>query len=167
MKIDSYQVVTDRIVQQLEKGLVPWRKPWRATDSPKNLITLKNYRGINVFLLNAMMFESPYFLTCKQAEQLGGNVKRGEKASPVVFWKWFQVTDAESPKGIKTGTVSQILFSFQPVTVRKHSGNQNSRSRFEQERRTANRGSGASGRQNATKTDNSRGRGTRLLSPKR
>lgn len=101
MKNDTYQVVTDRIINLLEKGVVPWQKPWTAENSPKNLISLKEYRGINVFLLNAMMYESPYFLTFKQAQQLGGNVKRGEKASPVVFWKWLETKDAQAPDGTK------------------------------------------------------------------
>ena len=98
---DSYEIITNRIIHLLETGVVPWQKPWKASESPKNLITLKDYRGINVFLLNAMMYQSPYFLTFKQAQQLGGHVCQGEKASPVVFWKWFDVADKESPKGIK------------------------------------------------------------------
>ena len=48
-----------------------------------------------------MMYESPYFLTFKQAAQLGGNVKRGEKATPVVFWKWFDAKDENAPTKIK------------------------------------------------------------------
>lgn len=101
MKTDTYQVVTDRIVHLLENGVVPWQRPWTVPNAPKNLISHKEYRGINVFLLNSMMFGSPYFLTFKQAQQLGGNVKRGEKASPVVFWKWLEVADAAAPNGIK------------------------------------------------------------------
>ena len=45
-----YEIVTARILEQLEKGVVPWRKPWRA-ELPCNLISGKPYRGLNVFLL--------------------------------------------------------------------------------------------------------------------
>jgi len=63
---------------------------------PRNLVTKKPYRGINVFLLLAMSYESPFWLTFRQAVQLGGTVRKGEKACPVVFWKPMTIEDAES-----------------------------------------------------------------------
>ena len=94
MKTDAYQVVTDRILGLLEEGVVPWQKPWNGGESaPRNLVSKREYRGVNVFLLHAMMFESPFWLTFKQAHSLGGHVKKGEKACPVVFWKWLEVDD--------------------------------------------------------------------------
>jgi len=94
VKVDPYQVVTDRIVSLLEQGTVPWQKPWQSGHLlPRNLISQREYRGVNVFLLHAMSFESPYWLTFNQAKELGGNVKRGEKACPVVFWKWLDVEE--------------------------------------------------------------------------
>jgi antirestriction protein ArdC len=57
---------------------------------------------VNVFLLHAMMYESPCWLTFNQAKELGGHIKQGEKASPVVFWKWLEVADADKPTGKKT-----------------------------------------------------------------
>src|SRR5678815_190007 len=102
MKADAYQIITDRIVGPWEKGVVPWQRPWRGGEQmPRNLISQKEYRGVNVFLLHAMMYESPYWLTFNQAKSLGGHVKQGEKACPVVFWKWLDVDDPESPKGTK------------------------------------------------------------------
>jgi antirestriction protein ArdC len=96
MNIKSYERITERIVGLLEQGTVPWHKPWQVTTGlPRNLVTKKPYRGINPFLLMAMGYESPHWLTFRQAIQLGGSVKKGEKASPVVFWKPFQVTDDE------------------------------------------------------------------------
>ena len=68
---------------------------------PKNLISRKEYRGINTFLLHAMMYENPFWLTFNQAKQLGGHVKQSEKACPVVFWKWLDVDDSESTTGKK------------------------------------------------------------------
>jgi hypothetical protein len=87
--MDIYQTVTDRIISLIESGTIPWRKTWAAGGGgmPKNLVSKKEYRGINIFLLSAMPFSSPYWLTYKQATDLGGHVKRGEKSTPVIFWK--------------------------------------------------------------------------------
>jgi antirestriction protein ArdC len=97
MYIQSYERITERIVSLLEQGTVPWHKPWTVkTGLPRNLISKKPYRGINVFLLMAMSYESPHWLTFRQAIQLGGNVKKGEKSCPVVFWKRMKNEDEES-----------------------------------------------------------------------
>lgn len=91
---DVYTIITDRIIGLLERGIIPWQKPWHGGEqAPRNLISGKEYRGVNVFLLNSMAYHSPYWLTYKQAQELGGNVKRGEKSCPVVFWKWLDVDD--------------------------------------------------------------------------
>ncbi len=88
MKNDVYQVVTDRIIQLLEAGTVPWHQPWKGGNQwPQNLISKKTYRGINLFLLNAASYVSPFWLTFKQVQTLGGSVKKGEHSFPVVFWK--------------------------------------------------------------------------------
>jgi antirestriction protein ArdC len=92
-----YDLITERIIAMLEAGTVPWRKPWQAKSGfPRNLVSGKCYRGINVFLLHAMSYESPFWLTFKQAQQLGGTVRKGEKACPVVFWKQLEIEDRES-----------------------------------------------------------------------
>jgi antirestriction protein ArdC len=88
-----YEIVTERIIALLEQGTVPWQKPWANTgeDSmPRNLVSGKPYRGVNVFLLHAMSYGTPFFLTYKQAQALGGTIRKGEKACPVVFWKWLE-----------------------------------------------------------------------------
>ncbi len=46
--MDVYQIVTDKIVAMLEAGVVPWRRPWTSGGLPRNLVTKKPYRGINV-----------------------------------------------------------------------------------------------------------------------
>jgi len=97
MNIHSYERITERIVSLLEQGTVPWHKPWTVkTGLPRNLVSKKPYRGINVFLLMAMSYESPHWLTFRQAIQLGGSVKKGEKSCPVVFWKRMKSEDEES-----------------------------------------------------------------------
>jgi antirestriction protein ArdC len=94
-----YEVVTNRIVELLEQGTVPWRRPWStANNEPRNLISGKPYRGINALLLASIGFQSPWFLTYRQAVQRGGNVTRGAKGFPVIFWKWSD-NDEESEPG--------------------------------------------------------------------
>ena len=60
--MDTYQVITDRIVAMLERGVVPWRKPWQSgpEDAPVNLVSGKTYRGINIFLLTCSEYNSQY-----------------------------------------------------------------------------------------------------------
>ena len=93
-EILSYKVITDKILEKLEQGTVPWHQPW-STEMSKNLVSKKEYRGINVFLLGSMGYANPYWLTYKQADQLGGHVRRGEKSTPVVFWKWMEKNTAD------------------------------------------------------------------------
>jgi antirestriction protein ArdC len=100
---DLYQTVTDQIVAMLEKGVVPWRSPILGRSSaghPKNLNTGKQYRGVNVFLLAFTAFTkgygSSYWLTFNQAKERGGNVRKGEKSSMVVFWKKYETTDRDT-----------------------------------------------------------------------
>lgn len=85
-----YERVTQRITQLLEAGVIPWVKPWRINGQlPQNLVSKKPYRGFNALVLSGQVsgFNSPYYLTYRQAQELGGNVKRGEKGTPIVFWK--------------------------------------------------------------------------------
>jgi len=88
---DTYKIITNRIIDQLEQGFVPWHKTWAGSpETAKNLISGQPYRGLNSLLLNCLSFTSPYFLTFKQAKGLGGNVKKGEKGIPVIFWKFIE-----------------------------------------------------------------------------
>lgn len=90
IKLDVYQLVTGRILEKLAAGVVPWRSERIGSAGiPQNFATGRRYRGINVFLLGCSDFASPYFLTYRQTQELGGNVRKGEKGSPVVkMGKW-------------------------------------------------------------------------------
>jgi antirestriction protein ArdC len=83
----TYEIITERILQKLEHGIVPWHKPWEQ-GIPRNLVTHKPYRGINVFLTANAGFTLPYWLTLKQANAQDGTIRKGEKGTPVIFWKW-------------------------------------------------------------------------------
>jgi antirestriction protein ArdC len=93
----AYERITGQIIALLEQGTIPWHKTWKAsTGMPRNLVSKKPYRGINVLLLLCGSYESPYWLTCRQANLLGGTVRKGEKACPVVFWKRLMVGEKDS-----------------------------------------------------------------------
>jgi antirestriction protein ArdC len=96
--ISAYQLVTDKIIELLEKGTIPWHKPWKPGMEPTNFVTGRHYKGINRFLLSVFGYKSPYWLTFRQANQLGGRIKGGEKSLPVVFWKWIEVEIRETGK---------------------------------------------------------------------
>jgi antirestriction protein ArdC len=92
--MNMYEVVNQRILELLERGTVPWRKTWNAGSSmPKNICSKKEYRGVNVFMLACMPYNSPYWMTYKQCQDKGGLVRKGEKSTPVIFWKWLDKTE--------------------------------------------------------------------------
>jgi len=83
--MNVYEIVTEQVIKQLESGVAPWKKPWRC-EPPANLVSGKEYRGINPFLLASQGYGSRYWVTFNQANKLGGHVKKGEKSSLVTFW---------------------------------------------------------------------------------
>jgi antirestriction protein ArdC len=87
---DTYQRITDYVIEQLEKGYVVWEKGWNTLGLPKNIVTGHHYKGWNVFLLNFITmyhaYKTPYFITYKQAMDLEGTIRRGQKGYPVVWW---------------------------------------------------------------------------------
>jgi antirestriction protein ArdC len=95
------EIITQKIIDQLEKGVVPWHKPW-AGSFPKNLVSKKEYRGINVVLLSMEGRGSPYWATYKQCQDLGGNVKKGSTGSVVCYFKSLEYLDENSKDGLKT-----------------------------------------------------------------
>jgi antirestriction protein ArdC len=96
---DLYQEVTARILAELERGAVPWVKPWAATPGqnvPCNAVTNRPYSGTNVILLwlaRDRGWPTPRFLTFKQAKETGGTVRAGEHGTKVVFMKRLIVKD--------------------------------------------------------------------------
>src|SRR5215218_8733238 len=98
---DRYADVSAHILAELERGTLPWVKPWSATpgqNTPCNAVTNRPYSRCNVVLLwmaaNAGS-PTPRYLTYKQAAEAGGNVRRGEHGTKVVFVKQIQVADAD------------------------------------------------------------------------
>ena len=109
--MNVYEKVTARIMEILETGTVPWRKPWQSSEGPRNLLSKKPYRGINQFLLNCSPYASPYWLTYRQAMEKGGQVRQGEKSTAVVFWKWLDRKAApDEDDNSTTGKVPLLRF---------------------------------------------------------
>ena len=96
--MDLYQEVTNRIMEQLENGIIPWEKPWISAGNAGSHATGKPYS-----LLNQMLLGRPgEYVTFNQCQQEGGKVRKGEKSSMVVFWKWIEekYPDTEEVKQI-------------------------------------------------------------------
>jgi antirestriction protein ArdC len=102
-KMNVYDVVTDRILAQLEQGIIPWRKEWKASGHsalPSNYNTKKPYRGINVWLLLSSPYADQRWLTYKQAQAAGGQVRRGEKGTQI-FWSTFEKTEKVNGESVE------------------------------------------------------------------
>ena len=92
--MDIYQEVTDRIIAQLDQGVIPWHKPWIASS---NAQSISHVTGKPYSLLNQMILGRPgEYLTFKQCEAEGGKIRKGEKSSMVVFWKFIEQEDEET-----------------------------------------------------------------------
>lgn len=90
--MDIYQEVTDRIIAQLDQGIIPWHKPWISSGS-----AISHATGHSYSLLNQMLLGKPgEYITFKQCQQEGGKIRKGEKSSMVVFWKFIEQEDEET-----------------------------------------------------------------------
>ena len=98
-----YSIVTERIIELLEKGTVPWHKPWNAElGMPRSLSTGKLYRGVNVWLLGSSDYASPWWGTYQQIHEHGGQVRKGQRSTLVVFWKRTERTVTDEETGEET-----------------------------------------------------------------
>ncbi len=110
-----YEIVTQQITDLLEKGEIAWKKPWKSTGGARNLVSKKQYRGINQFLLNCSPYSSPYWLTFKQATEKGGSIKKGEKSTLVVFWKLLNTVQEDADAGGDSQIVKVPLLRYYRV----------------------------------------------------
>lgn len=88
-KKSVYEIVTERIMEKLEQGIIPWRKPW-AMYPAVNWVTQRPYRG-----LNQMLLEPGEYATWNQVKKAGGKVKKGAKSGIVCFWRMIEVEEEE------------------------------------------------------------------------
>ena len=92
MSINVYELVTNRIIEQLENNIVPWEKPWSGTiDGAFNRVSKKPYSILNQMLLK---YDNEY-ASFKQWKDLGGHIRKGEKSEIVVFWKMYPIKEKQ------------------------------------------------------------------------
>lgn len=93
MAFDIYNEITDRIIAEMEQGIIPWEKPWTGTSSG----AIRHLGGRPYSLLNQMLLGKPgEYLTFDQAKKEGGSVKKGAKSKLVVFWKFIERAKTDS-----------------------------------------------------------------------
>lgn len=92
MSINVYELVTNRIIEQLENNIVPWEKPWSGTlDGAFNRVSKKPYSILNQMLLK---YNGEY-ATFKQWQELGGHIRKAEKSEIIVFWKMYPIKEKQ------------------------------------------------------------------------
>ena len=117
-RVTVYERVTEKITALLKQGVVPWQQPWQAeVGPPRNGVSGRYYRGLNVFLLSHAGFDSPWWLTPKQVNGLDGHIKRGEKVSWVHFWgRWLPRVEPDESTGIDADAAA-VSTPRRPVPV--------------------------------------------------
>lgn len=122
------QEITDRVVQSLKNGVVPWRKPWRTLPgpgSPTNFLTRRAYSGINIPLLwlasSQKGYEVDFWCTYRQWQQAGAHPRKGEKATQIVFWKPVQKTGLDAD-GNRVTSSFPILRTFNVFNIHQVEG---------------------------------------------
>jgi len=103
---DTYAEVTASVLAALDEGTIPWRQPWRSSGPQRNLQSGRPYRGVNQLLTQIQAqskgYSAPFWTTFRAAKKAGGSVKKGEKGTRVVFWKFLKVKDEDDPTKTKT-----------------------------------------------------------------
>jgi antirestriction protein ArdC len=121
-----YREITDKIIAELERGIVPWVQPWTSSKQscplglPVNGLTRRSYSGINILLLWSAIeergFDSLYWLTFKQCIAMGGSVRKGEKGTHVYFADKF-VPQKEKARSEETGDEPNTIAFLKRYTV--------------------------------------------------
>src|SRR6516164_7456375 len=122
-----HQIVTERMIAALQRGTIPWRKPWHAaTGRPRSMSTGQPYRGVNLFLLSLTAGEegyaSPYWATYRQISTLGGQVRKGERSTLVVFWKRAETEQRDPQTGEVTVRAVPVLRYYRVFNAHQADG---------------------------------------------
>src|SRR5579863_9419927 len=114
---DVYRKVTDAIINAIEQGVGNWKMPWHTSGrfafSPINVTSRKPYRGINTLCLwaasQAKGYESGEWATYQQWQERGAQVRKGQKSTTVVFWKF--ANESKEGQDGETLSTSRLLFT--------------------------------------------------------
>ena len=109
--MDLFQIITDRIVAELEQGIIPWQKPWSGTQGAISHTTGKRYSLLNQMLLGCRSGE---FITFKEAQREGGHIRKGEKASIIVFWKFLENAKRDDSGDVVIGADGKPIMESVP-----------------------------------------------------
>jgi antirestriction protein ArdC len=86
--METYAIVTEKIINLLESDVVPWdRRPWTSTGLPRNLVSKKPYRGVNFFCSRLRSTFHHTGSRCGRLTKLDGHVHKGEESTAIVYWK--------------------------------------------------------------------------------
>jgi len=106
------QGITNRLIESLKEGRIPWRKPWTGIEGPRtptNLVSKHRYSGVNVLL--TLLAEQhhgwpvSYWGTFNQFRQIGCRIRKGEKATTIVYWKQIKKTETDKNGDEKERTI--------------------------------------------------------------
>ena len=108
-QVNVYSLITDKFIEQLERGIVPWQKMW-TSGTPTDAITRKPYYGINALILGMEGYDSNLFLTYNQAQGVGGKIRKGAQGHKIVYWRNAEeAKPGEKPQGqLKHYTVFNV-----------------------------------------------------------
>ena len=106
-KFDIYQEITNRIIDQLDKGIIPWHKPWSGISSGAyNIVSKRTYSIMNQMLLK----HDGAYATYNQWANLGGKIRAGEKSEIVVFWKILPVEEKNDDGTVTKKTIPLLKY---------------------------------------------------------
>jgi len=109
--MDLFQIITDRMIAELEQGVIPWQKPWSGVQGAISHTTGKRYSLLNQMLLGCRSGE---FVTFKEAQREGGHIKKGEKAGMIVFWKFLDSAKRDDDGNVVHGTDGKPIMESVP-----------------------------------------------------
>lgn len=109
-KLDVYELVTNRIIELLEAGTVPWQQPWTDAGMPRNLISQRPYQGINLWMLLSLNYEQNLFVTWEQLKKIGGSVNKDEHGQIVVYWRKEKKEPKEGASEDKARTLTLLRY---------------------------------------------------------
>ncbi len=119
--LNKHEVITNKIIESLESNVIPWKKPWRSL-AAQNMVTKKEYRGINHFLLGMVPTSYPMFATFNQVKAQGGSILKGSKSVPVFFYNFGKKGETDKRTGKENDKSFAIMKQYAVFTMEQTEG---------------------------------------------